>query len=99
MRIRSSIPQTPKHPAEAAEFIETWKSELKVYRKHPLFWGGMIVAGICILVLISRSDTIGRLIMLPMILGVAYAHDVVIGHFTKRLIEIKKERKNRDAIR
>lgn len=96
MNLAKINPFLPKDPEEQKIFRETYQEELRVYRKKPSFWIGLLATLICSMVLMSKLDTIERLIILPIVLGLASVHDTVTSHFTKRLIEEKKPNKSSD---
>ena len=57
----------------------------------------MIVVLACSLYLISRLDTIERLMLLLVVLGVALMHDTITSHFVKRLAEKEGEQDQEKA--
>jgi FtsH-binding integral membrane protein len=87
MKLICLNPFAPREPIAQAKFIAIFKRELTVYRKKPTFWVSMIIVLICSLFLISRLDTIERLIALPIVFGLALVHDTITSHFVKRLAE------------
>jgi hypothetical protein len=97
MQLADLNPFIPKESKERALFIQTFSAEVRTYRKRPSFWLGLITALVCAFVLIYRLDTIGRLIMLPIVFGLATAHDTITSHFTRRLIEERRSGNN-DAL-
>jgi len=90
MNLAKINPFLPKDPAEQKIYCETYKKELRIYRKKPSFWIGLLAALICSMVLMFKLDTIDRLFIFPIVFGLASVHDTVTSHFTKRLIEEKK---------
>ena len=89
MKLADLNPFLPKDPVQQALFIETFKREVYIYRRKPPFWIGLSVALGCSWILIAMIDTVARLMMFPIIMGLAVAHDTITSHFTKRLIEAR----------
>jgi hypothetical protein len=87
MKLIALNPFAPREPIAQAKFAAVFKRELIVYRKKPTFWISLITVLICSLFLISRFDTIERLLTLPIVLGLALVHDTITSHFVKRLAE------------
>ena len=87
MQLADLNPFIPKNSKERELYIRTFSKELRLYRRRPSYWLGLITALICFLVLTFRLDTVDRLIMLPIIFGLAFVHDTITSHFTRRLIE------------
>ena len=94
MQLADLNPFIPKERRERELFVQTFSSEVRTYRRKPSFWLGLLAALICSFVLIYRLDTIGRLIMLPIVFGLASAHDTITSHFTRRLIEARQADKD-----
>ena len=74
-------------------FWATYQKEILAYRKKPKFWVSMVVVLVLSLIIIYRLDMIGRIILLPIIFGLACIHDTITFHFTNRLIEKENEMK------
>ena len=87
MQLADLNPFIPKERKERELFIQTFSAEVRTYRKRPSFWLGLTIALVCFFLLIYRLDIVERLIMLPIIFGLAAAHDTITSHFTRRLIE------------
>jgi hypothetical protein len=87
MKLIALNPFAPREPIAQAKFVAVFKRELMAYRKKPTFWISMFVVPICSLYLISRLDTIERLVALPIVFGLALVHDTITSHFVKRLAE------------
>lgn len=85
---------TPQDPEEQKKFSDTMKKEIGEYRKRFSFWGGLTIAAIFSFILIYRLDTTGRLIMFPMIFGIALAYDTVTSHFVKKIVQIQESKKS-----
>jgi hypothetical protein len=96
MQLADLNPFIPKERKERDLFIQTFSAEVRAYRKRPSFWLGLITALVCSFSLIYRLDTVGRLIMLPIVFGLAAAHDTITSHFTRRLIEARRSGRNDD---
>jgi hypothetical protein len=87
MKLIALNPFAPREPIAQAKFAAILKRELKIYRKKPTFWISMITVLTCSLYLISRLDTLERLVMLPVVFGLGLVHDTITSHFVKRLAE------------
>ena len=87
MKLIALNPFAPREPNAQAKFASIFKRELIIYRRKPTFWISMIVVLTCSLYLISRLDTIERMIALPVVFGLALIYDTVTSHFVKRLAE------------
>ena len=90
MQLADRNPFIPKERKERELFVQTFSSEVRTYRRRPSFWLGLLTALIFFFILIYRLDTVGRLIMLPIVFGLASAHDTITSHFTRRLIEARQ---------
>ncbi len=91
MKLSKLNPFIPKDKIEQKEFCNIYKKELHVYRKKPTFWISMLVVLILSLIIIYRLNTVEKILCLPIIFGLALIHDTITSHFTKRLVEMKKE--------
>jgi len=91
MHLSKLNPFIPKNEPDQELFMVTYKKELQTYRKKPTFWVSMLVVLVLSLIMIYRLDMTGRIILLPIIFGLACIHDTITSHFTKRLLEKENE--------
>jgi hypothetical protein len=91
MQLADLNPFIPKERKERELFIQTFSAELRTYRRRPSFWLGLVVALVGSFCLIHRLDMVGRLLILPIVFGLATAHDTITSHFTKRLIDARRK--------
>lgn len=97
MKLSKLNPFIPKDKFEQEIFCATYKRELHAYRKKPTFWCSMLVVLVLSLFMIYRLDLTGRLLVLPIVFGLACIHDTITSHFTKRLVEMENKQQSNEA--
>ena len=88
MKLIALNPFAPREPKAQAEFAAVYKREIQIYRRKPAFCLSLIMALLFTLYLLTKLDAVEAYLLLPIIFGTALAHDTIVGHFVKRLIEI-----------
>lgn len=96
MKLADLNPFIPKDPDDRDLFIKTFTTELRVYRRKPVFFICLPVMLVCSLLLISWVGTAEKLLIAAMICCMALVHDTITSHFTRRLIEARKPAETTD---
>ena len=88
------FPLMPKNREKREAIQAIFKSEVKVYRKSPLFVFSIIIYVVSGLFLLNAVETVYALLYcFGIIFGAAIFHDCVVAHYCGKIAELKSRLK------